>query len=267
MKFQIDHDYHIHSQLSSCSGDPKQTSERILQYAQENGFHSICLTNHFWDETVPGASGWYKPQNLAHLKSALPLPQGEKTVFYFGCETDMDRFFTLGISKKTFDQFDFVIVPTTHMHMGGFTREETDCSLPRLKELYMKRIEALLAMDLPFHKMGIAHLTTAQLAPQNFEDHLLVLDSIHDAEFARLFALIAKKGMGVELNIRLSRYKPEDFDRLMRPYRIAKECGCKFYLGSDAHHPNELDAARENFERIISLLALEETDQFHPFGA
>ena len=37
MKFQIDHDYHIHSKLSSCSRDPEQTNERILQYAKENG--------------------------------------------------------------------------------------------------------------------------------------------------------------------------------------------------------------------------------------
>ncbi len=267
MKFQIDHDYHIHSQLSSCSNDPEQTPERILQYAKENGFRRICLTNHFWDETVPGASKWYQPQNFAHLKKALPLPQRADIAFYFGCETDMDRFFTLGISRQTIDRFDFVIVPTTHMHMTGFTREEGDAALPRLAELYVKRLEALLAMDLPFGKMGLAHPTTPQLAPQRFEDHLRVLDMLGDAVFIRLFTLMSKKGMGVELNIPIFRYAPEDLDRLLRPYRIAKDCGCKFYLGSDAHHPKDLDAARDKFERIVSLLALEKSDQFCPFDA
>jgi len=35
MKFKVDHDYHIHSFLSSCSHDPEQTPERILAYAKE----------------------------------------------------------------------------------------------------------------------------------------------------------------------------------------------------------------------------------------
>ena len=50
---------------------------------------------------------------------------------------------------------------------------------------------------------------------------------------------------------------------IIRPYLIAKEQGCKFYLGSDAHHPRELDGARERFERIIDVLDLSESDKFH----
>ncbi|MBP3370026.1 MAG: PHP domain-containing protein [Clostridia bacterium] len=56
MKYAIDHDYHIHSMLSSCSNDPEQSTERILQYAKENGLKKICITDHFWDERVDGAS-------------------------------------------------------------------------------------------------------------------------------------------------------------------------------------------------------------------
>ena len=74
MKFIVDHDLHIHSQLSSCSSDPRQTKERILQYAKENGLKKICLTDHFWDSKVPGASFWYKPQDFAHIEQSLPLP-------------------------------------------------------------------------------------------------------------------------------------------------------------------------------------------------
>ena len=37
MRFTVDHDYHIHSTLSSCSNDPAQSTERILQYAKDNG--------------------------------------------------------------------------------------------------------------------------------------------------------------------------------------------------------------------------------------
>ncbi len=50
MKYIVDNDLHIHSKISSCSNAPEQINERILQYAEENGLKTICLTGHFWDE-------------------------------------------------------------------------------------------------------------------------------------------------------------------------------------------------------------------------
>ena len=47
MKYIIDHDLHIHSCLSACSGNPAQTPAAILNYARANGFKHICLTDHF----------------------------------------------------------------------------------------------------------------------------------------------------------------------------------------------------------------------------
>ena len=46
---------------------PLQTTENILRYALDNGLKTICVTDHYWDETIPGASGWYAPQNTAQL--------------------------------------------------------------------------------------------------------------------------------------------------------------------------------------------------------
>lgn len=31
MKYIVDHDFHIHSRLSSCSDDPRQTPKRIVE--------------------------------------------------------------------------------------------------------------------------------------------------------------------------------------------------------------------------------------------
>ncbi|MBQ8717291.1 MAG: hypothetical protein IJY43_05560 [Clostridia bacterium] len=76
MRYKIDHDFHIHSHISSCSHSPEQTNERILQYAVENGLSQICLTDHFWDESVEGASNWYKKQDYAHIAAALDAAVG-----------------------------------------------------------------------------------------------------------------------------------------------------------------------------------------------
>ncbi|MCR5782891.1 MAG: hypothetical protein K6G90_09185 [Clostridia bacterium] len=60
MKYTIDHDLHIHTKLSSCSQDPRQTTEKILGYALNNGLKTICVTDHYWDETIPvGFIGWH----------------------------------------------------------------------------------------------------------------------------------------------------------------------------------------------------------------
>lgn len=53
MRYVVDHDLHIHSRLSSCSRDPEQTCENILEYAKANDFKQVCLTDHFWDMAVP----------------------------------------------------------------------------------------------------------------------------------------------------------------------------------------------------------------------
>ena len=50
MRYVFDHDFHIHSELSSCSRDPEQSPERILAYAKENGLKKIVITDHFWDD-------------------------------------------------------------------------------------------------------------------------------------------------------------------------------------------------------------------------
>lgn len=262
MRFVFDHDYHIHSFLSSCAKDPEHVPETILQYAVDNGLKRIVLTDHFWDSAVPGASKWYEPQNYDHIAQALPLPQAEGVEFLFGCETDMDKFFTVGVAPETMDKFDFIIVPTTHLHMGGFTLESAEATIEERAELYVKRLDALLDKDLPFEKIGIAHLTGSLIAPGDFERHMAVLDLISDETFTRLFRRVQEKGAGVELNINIFSYPEEEVERILRVYRIAKRCGCKFYYGSDAHSGSRLEMAKQTAERIVELLDLEESDKF-----
>lgn len=58
------------------------------------------------------------------------------------------------------------------------------------------------------------------------------------------------------------KFTEEETEVVLRPYRIAKQYGCKFYCGSDAHHPNILDEAKTIFERTVNLLELTEEDKF-----
>ena len=96
MRYQIDHDLHIHSYLSLCSSHGRQTPQKMLDYALSKGLSTIAITDHYWDEKVPGVSFtgpyicgpmiWYSMQNTARTDLALPLPQAEGVRFLYGCE-------------------------------------------------------------------------------------------------------------------------------------------------------------------------------------
>ena len=262
MEYKIDNDLHIHSKLSLCSNDPEQTNERILQYALDNGLKTVCVTDHFWDENIPVASEWYRDQNYEHVSKAKPLPQVDGVRFLFGCETELDRFLTLGIQKEKFDLFDFIIIPTTHFHMEGFTLSEEEYADNESRaKAWIKRLDTVLSMDLPFYKVGLAHLTCGLNAREK-ADYLKVLNLIPDEELVRLFTKASKLGVGIELNSSDMGFKDDEADTVLRIYKTAKECGCKFYFGSDAHHPKTFDIAKERFEKAVKILNLTENERF-----
>lgn len=262
MKYILDNDLHIHSKVSLCSSDEKQTTQRILNYAIENNLKTICLTNHFWDENVEGSSDWYKKQNYNHIITEKPLPQNENVSFLFGCETDLNHSLELGISKEMFDKFDFIVIPTTHFHMKGFTLSYTEsANVHSRADVWERRLKAVLEMDLPFHKIGIAHLTCNLIAPTR-KEYIEVLELLHEEEMKKLFSKAAQLGVGIELNSNDMSFSLDESEIVLRPYRIAKQCGCKFYCGSDAHHPDALDRAKDIFKRAVDLLDLQEEDKF-----
>lgn len=262
MRYICDNDLHIHSKLSLCSGDKEQNCERILKYAEDNGISTLCLTDHYWDNTIGDTTEFYRIQDFDHISRAKPLPQSDKVRFLFGCETEMDKNMRIGIPKERFDDFDFVIIPTTHFHMTGFTIDENLASPEQRANFWLKKLNTLLDMELPFRKIGIAHLTCVLIYNSSREKFLKTIDSLPTAELESVFKRAADVGVGIELNGSDMQFKENEQETVLRPYRTAKEAGCKFYLGSDAHHPSELDPTIPYFERAIDLLELTENDKF-----
>lgn len=261
MKYKADHDFHIHSTVSGCCKDPLQTPQRILQYAKENGFTKVCLTNHLWDENVKSEAHWIDIHSFRYLTSVLPLPQDENVRFLFGAEVDIDYNGILGISEERLEKLDFIAVATTHMHLDGSTVRERLKTPREGAEIWLEKINNLLSYDLPRNKVGIAHMTCGHIMQEKTPE---VIKLLRTEELYDVFSRCAEKAIGIELNTKTIFNSEEEKDILMRPYYIAKDCGCKFYLGSDAHKTSALSEAKANFERIINILDLEENDKFIP---
>ncbi len=263
MRYIIDHDLHIHSGLSSCSNDENQNATTILNYAKQNGLKTVCVTDHYFDSDVEGASTWYLKQNYEHISKILPLPTSNGINFLFGCETELNKELVLGIPQKRLDNFKFIIIPTTHFHMVGYTIPEyAKDSVEEKVKLWISHLDAVLNMNLPFEKVGIAHIACDLLFYNDKPRYKQLLDTIPQAEMERLFTKCAKLGVGIEINRADFKYSEVEKDSVLRIFKTAKNCGCKFYLGSDAHHPSDFNETIYYFNKAIDDIGLTENDKF-----
>jgi len=263
MRYIIDNDLHIHTRLSLCSDDDGQTPAAILANAKALGLKEICVTDHYWDETVPCntvVNEWYEQQNHAHICESLPLPMDDEIRFMFGCEADMDSDDVIGLSPERYDQFDFIIVSTTHIHHMSWGKDTL--SNKEMAQRWIDRFDAVLNSSLPFGRVGIAHLACELINIKSREDYIETIKLIPQEEMERLFTKAAAVGLGIELNSGEMNCTDEEAEVILRIYRTAKACGCKFYLASDAHERPFMAAAMPGFEKFIDALDLKESDKF-----
>ncbi len=159
---------------------------------------------------------------------------------------------------------DFIIVPTTHMHLYPWTISP-DVTLEQRAVLFTQRLNVALDYDFRDGKVGIAHLITSLIAPDHWTDHLRVLEMIPDSVFVQQFNKAKQRNFGIEINLDVKKYAPEELQSALRPLFIARDCGCKFYLGSDAHLVCELESAMERLSGAVDALQLTEEDKLKPF--
>lgn len=237
----IDHDLHIHTNLSSCSNDPDAIPSKIIKKARKNGLKTIGFCDHFWDETVPGASKWYKGQDFAHvslIRNQIPRDK-EGIDVLIGCETEYCGGGKIGISKARVEEFDYVLVPISHFHMKGFVVPDTNLSFEDMANLLVERFIEVLQLDIataiphPFYPVGYTQYVDE------------ILSYVEDNAFYDCFNMAADKKVGIEVsNVMFPGSRGKKYDgfhdeTFLRILSIARECGCMFYFGSDAH---ELDS-------------------------
>ncbi len=267
MKFQVNHDLHCHSTLSACCGDKKQTIQAIYDRAVRQGLETQCITDHLWDREAPGPSSWYAPQDIDHVKQGKAELQailagrevGPRMVF--GCETEYCGGEKLGLTRANFDEFDFIIIPPNHFHMINFTRDEAINTEEAIAELFMQRLEQLTELDLPWEKVGIAHLNCSLVFREG--DPSKVYAIMEEARLRKVFTFLAARGAGIEINTSCfgAGWREREEDQL-RLFKIARDCGCKFYIGSDAHSVKSMEGMMEVAREVVDLLELTDEQRY-----
>ncbi len=116
-------DMHVHTFISACSGDENANLKNYIDKAVEVGIQVLGISDHCWDNKMPGASAWYKPQDvewISKIRDEMPVDtKGIK--LFIGMESEYCGMSdTIGISAQSAAEFDYVLIPHTHTHMKNF---------------------------------------------------------------------------------------------------------------------------------------------------
>lgn len=257
---KITHDLHVHTNLSVCAKETA-TPEHYLKMAKENGITKMGFANHFWDDVIPGANDFYKPQNYAHLcelKPHLELFRKEGIEVLFGCEGEYDPIRRdAAITPECAEQFDFIILPNSHTHM--MMPKEFYNPYEKHAEFMIQAYEDMINGSISRYITAMAHPFEAVCCPY---DNSILISMISDDRYKKLFHQTAEKGIAIEINLHAMVGKSyEEIAAMprMRIFRLAKECGCKFTFGSDSHG----DPKHHEFfhaETVADMLGLKEND-------
>lgn len=259
---KVKHDFHIHTDLSICANETA-TLENYLRIAKELGLNKIGISNHFWDSRIDGAFDFYKTQDFEHiskLKPEIEKASSDELKIYFGGEAEYDpKHHDVSVTEEVAEQLDFLLVPNSHTHI----------TMPKdFYEPYQKHIdfmirayEDIINSNISRYITAVAHPFCAICCPYDRE---ILINMISDDTFKRLFDKTANRGIAFELNIDYlnkfkSNYEEMETAAHIRMYRLAKECGCKFIFGSDAHGTKEHE--RYDIAQFLAdLLELRESD-------
>ena len=257
---KITHDLHIHTNLSVCA-KPGATFDMYVETAKNEGLNVLGFADHLWDDTYEHrCRGFYKKQNVEHVLSLKEqLRPVDGIGIYLGCEAEYDPLrHGVALSPENAEKFDFVIVPTSHTHM--VMSKELYEPMEKHKEFMLEAWRDVLECEVAKYVTAMAHPFQPVCCPYGWEP---MIEYITDDEYKYAFDLAAEKGVAIEVNVSGLRWKSNEnieASPLMRMFRIAKDCGCKFTFGSDSHDVGGHGGYMRSTEHIATLLGLCEDD-------
>lgn len=228
-------DMHIHSFASVCCQDEKQTPENIVPLLAKHGYKKIGFVDHVWISRDIEPSHFYKTQNGERHLELLNFIHSCKWEIevLVGCEADMKAPGVFGITQEFKEKMDYVVMATDHFHMTDFVEQPED----KTPEGVGKH---MLKFFISAAKSGLADILVHPFFPYGYVDlYDKSIASLSDAELLDAFSIAASNNIGIEINkCYLPNPQYERFFSLETPLRVlslAKQAGCTFTLGSDAH--------------------------------
>ena len=254
-------DLHVHTNKSLCA--PRETTPAsYIPCCAEEGIRLIGITDHVYPEDMLAQYGYpndKRVDRLLELRASLAEAEAQSGIRYLlGCE--IDYFDCVGapyILPEESEGFDYVLLAASHILNYPHMYTAYDLGSPDvLRELTIERFVAACKLDYPV-PTGICHPLYPICSPYQAE----IIDGISDETLKELFSMAAEKNISVEIHSCLYRNDTphNEFglsDHYLRILAAARDCGCKFHMGSDAHAPAAFVGSHAKLRKAAELLGL-----------
>lgn len=192
--------------------DGRDTLRDMAEGARRLGYDYLAITDH--GPKVRIANGLSAERLRAQADEIAALDaQLDDLALLAGCEVDILADGSLDLPDDVLATLD-VVVCSIHFHLGLSRSEQTE--------------RVLRAMDNP-HFMIWGHPTARTI---NQREPI-------DIDLERCFRAAAERGIAIEINA-----QPKRLDITDEGARLARECGCRLSINTDAHSVADLDLMR-----------------------
>ena len=256
------HDLHLHTGLSMCSRDKDACPETYAPIAAKNGVELIGISDHIWDiriklpMDIDFTSNCFEHQ-LQHFNDCARVQHGVKILY----SAEVEYFCgMLGIHESSAALLDYVLVAPCHFHAG-----------PRaLPEEYKNHEGVAYYLTKTFDEVCENPLTQAVAHPFDpmifsyGDDLRKIYKLVGWDRFAQSLQKCKDNNISFEINFSLSaaRGTPLFDETYLKLFKLAKEIGCKFHFGTDAHSRLVFDELTqpEVYRYYINALDLQPSD-------
>ncbi|MDO8588366.1 MAG: PHP domain-containing protein [Armatimonadota bacterium] len=212
-------DFHVHTRFSPCA-QPDMLPASILRVAKERGVMRIGLTDHVF--------GFTNTDILKHARAECPLGDGDIEVF-FGCEADVLSVGRTAVTQEMIDTLDYIMLSANHFHNDY--KKMVDLPSSDQPEVVGRHFLEMFnyAAGLDYADV-IAH--PLYVMPGSYD--VASIYTLKEKDIRAAVELAAANGTAVEISRRS--ITPDHLDFFKRFYRLCKDAGVKFAVGSDAHN-------------------------------
>lgn len=249
-------DLHVHTNLSLCA-PPETTIGSYLPLCAQEGIQKIGISNHL-----------YSRKGIDHtlqIQEELRAWQGHSSVqLALGCEMELFPGQEPMLHKDNAHLFDYVLVAPSHIFNLLHEYKNYDLStVENIRRLLIDNFKRACLLDLGV-PTAICHPLYPICAP-NQQD---ILDSMTDEQLAECYTLAARHHKSIEIHACVYRDTITlDEEGLSPSYihmlSVAKDCGCVFHFGSDAHDPQGFVGKHGLLQRAAERAGICEDDLWH----
>jgi histidinol phosphatase-like PHP family hydrolase len=241
-------DFHLHTYYSAC-GKRDMAPARVAAGFRAAGYEAIGFTDHLHP--------WIDPAIFDRLRHDLEQSRDQIHGLdcYVGCEAEVIAPGTVTLDAKTAETLDFAIISASHFHLDHVSRPG-DPSPAGVAAHYLRffvdaiRCPGASAIAHPFIANRDALGPVAEILPYVDQNGLRA-------------ALQEAAGRGVAVELSPKALSSSNVDVLLDFYQLARECGVRFLIGSDAHSTERI-ASTSRLETLISALTLTDEDIWRP---